>query len=221
MIVLFIIVVLAAVAGLGYWGWKAEQERRRKFEEWARRQGWSYSHERDRAMYQRFAFLNRLRQGSDRYTFDVLEGTWEGRTAQAFNFHFSTTSSNGKTTQTHHHHLGVVMLRIERAFPEVAVHPESFLHRFGQAFGRGDIDFESAEFSRRFEVRSKDKKLAYDFCNSGMIEYLLQHPRTALELEANVLAVFQNGRLGAEDLGPHLHHLAAIRERMPDYLFRD
>ncbi len=214
-------VFVALMVFLGWLAWKAEQERRRRFRAWAEDHGWTYSHEKDKAVYQRYAFLNRLRQGHDRYAFNVLRGTWEGRPAQAFDFHFATTSSNGKTTTTHHHYLGVVMVRIERPFPEVAVHPESFLHRIGQALGRSDVDFESAEFSRRFEVRSGDKKLAYDFCNSAMIEYLLRHPRTALELEADVLAVYDSGKLKVEELRGHLQHLVEIRQRMPEYLFRD
>ena len=111
-------------------------------------------------------------------------------------------------------------MHLERPFPELTIAPENMLSRLGQALGFDDIDFESIEFSNAYAVRSKDKKLAYDFCNTGMMEYLLAHRGTTLELEGDVLAVLARKRMGPDDLAPMLDHLLALRERMPGFLFR-
>jgi hypothetical protein len=53
-----------------------------------------------------------------------------------------------------------------------------------------------------------------------MMEYLLQHPDTAIEMEGNVLAVYDSHRLEPHEVEPYLEHLGKIRSLMPDYLFR-
>jgi hypothetical protein len=214
------ILVVAAVAVFGYYAWKKEKERQEKFRSWASNHQWRYTKERSKATAQEFSFLDRLRQGHSRYAFNILDGEWGGREAKAFTYHYATTSSNGKTTTTHHWHFGVVLIQIEKEFPELCLHPESLLHKLGQMLGRSEVDFESIEFSKKFEVRCKDKKLAFDFCNTGMMEYLLQHPDTAIEMEGNILAVYDSHRLEPHEVEPYLEHLGKIRSLMPDYLFR-
>jgi hypothetical protein len=88
-----------------------------------------------------------------------------------------------------------------------------------QAFGYDDIDFESHEFSRKFCVRSKDKKFAYDVCHARMIEYLLANDDLNIEIENMTLALAYSGVLKAEEIEPNLRRLVEVRELMPKYLF--
>ncbi len=145
-----------------------------------------------------------------------MRGHWQGRAAAAFQFQY--TIGAGKNQRTVH--FAVALIHLERPFPELLISPEGFLARIGELFGFDDIDFESAEFSEAFSVRSRDKKFAYDFCNTGMMEYLLDHRDTCLEQEMGVLALFQDGRLAASRLDAMFQRLQAVRERMPEYLFR-
>jgi hypothetical protein len=219
---LIIIGVIALIAVIGYFAWQAEKKRREAFQNWAREHGWRYSHAKDRSIYQRFRFLDKLNQGSNRYAAHVVEGQWKGSDAIGFSFHWETYSTDSKgNRQTHHHWVGVVAMQIEERFPELKISPESFLHRIGHALGAQDIDFESIEFSKKFEVKADDKKFAYDFCNTGMMEYLLQHPKTALELDKDWIAVFDSHKLEPHEVEPLLEHIIAIRSHMPGYLFRE
>ena len=54
-------------------------------------------------------------------------------------------------------------------------HPleEFFGPPFGEFFGHDDIDFESAEFSRNFYVKSSDRKWAFDILHARAMEFLL------------------------------------------------
>jgi len=213
--------VIAIVVLIGIYAWKMEKQRREAFGLWAAEHGWSYSHQKDRSVSSRFAFLDRLNQGSNRYAQHVVRGEWQGRDAIGFSFHWETYSTDSKgNRQTHHHWVGVVAMQIELVCPELRISPESFLHRIGHALGAQDIDFESIEFSKKFEVKAEDKKFAYDFCHTGMMEYLLAHPKTMLELDGDWLAAFDSNKLEPHEVQPLLEHLSAIRERMPEYLFR-
>ncbi len=87
------------------------------------------------------------------------------------------------------------------------------------AFGGGDIDFESHEFSERYEVRSESKKFAYDFCNAQMIDYLLGHPARFIEVEKDALAVGFDSQQNVTRIEADLSFLLKIRSLMPSYLF--
>ena len=93
------------------------------------------------------------------------------------------------------------------------------LSKIAQALGYDDIDFESAEFSRTFCVRSKDRKFAYDVCHAQMIEYLLANRDLSLEIEGPALALAFNRRLSAAEIETNLQRLLEIRLRLPEYLF--
>ena len=213
--VLFILVPILVIV-VGYFAWQAEKRRRAEFGQWAAQHGWRYSHKHNRTIRQRYGFLNRLQVGHSRMGFNMLSGNWKGFPAAAFTFRYTTGSGKHQTT----HHICVALIHIERFFPELRVHPENMLSRLGQSLGFDDIDFESLEFSNAFTVRSKDRKFAYDFCHTGMMEFLLRHRRTAMELEGDTLALFRGRQLTADALEPMLNHLVAIRGQMPEYLFR-
>jgi len=213
---LVLILVVLAIAAGGVVAWKAEQKRRQAFALWALEHGWDYDHRTHETLRNRYDFLDRLQLGHSRQASHYLHGAWEGYPATAFCFNYTTGSGNHQQTHT----LGVALLEIEQVFPELRVYPENMLSSFGQFLGYEDIDFESVEFSKAFTVRSGDKKLAYDFCNTDMMTLLLQNRSTALELEGRTLAIYLNRFLKPQDLGPMFEHLCDIRKRMPDYLFQ-
>lgn len=214
--ILLVTLAIAAAILLIWAGWKWEQKRRAEFAAWAAQRGFRYAHQKDPELRRRYGFLDRLQVGHSRAGYHVLHGDWQGYPAAAFQFRYTVGSGKNQHTV----HVGVALLHLERSFPELLIGPENVLHRIGEIFGFGDIDFESAAFSNAFQVRCADKKFAYDFCNSGMIEYLLAHPDTCLEQEAGVLAVLREGHLRAEHLDGMFQRLAAVRAKMPDYLFR-
>ena len=96
---------------------------------------------------------------------------------------------------------------------------EGVFSKIAQAFGYDDIDFESHEFSRKFCVRSKDKKFAYDVCNARMIEYLLANDDLNIEIEGMALAIGFGDTLAPERIEPNLQRLVQLRGLMPYYLF--
>jgi hypothetical protein len=214
---ILLVIFAFAVVGLLIWaGWKWEQKRRGEFAAWAAQRGFRYAHQKDPELRRQYGFLDRLQIGHSRSGYHLLRGEWEGRPAAAFQFRY--TVGGGKNQHTVH--VGVALLHLERSFPELLIGPENVLHRLGNIFGFDDIDFESVAFSNAFQVRCRDKKFAYDFCNSSMIEYLLAHRDTCLEQEAGVLALLREGNLRAEHLDGMFQRLHAVRAKMPDYLFR-
>jgi hypothetical protein len=182
--------------------------------------GLTFDPVRDRQLARDYETLRGLHEGEDRYAFDVMTGDFGGRSVTLFDFHYETRSTDSKgnsTTTSHYRH--VVLLHLERVFPGLVISPEGFFSKIAQALGYDDIDFESHEFSRRYCVRSPDKRFAYDFCNPAMIEFLLAQPGTSLQVSGDDLAFVREGRMKPERIAAELAFAGAIRERMPAYLF--
>jgi hypothetical protein len=214
------IIVLICVVGAITWGLYAGKKRREAMGLLAERLGLRFSPERDYRMADRYAFLDKLRQGSNRYAYNILDGTYRDHAVTVFDYHYETHSSGSKgQQQTHHHHFSFFILTLEKSFPELTIAKEGLFSKLAQAVGFDDIDFDSHEFSRTFVVRSRDKKFAYDFCNAQMIDYLLGHPKINIEVDRHKLALGFDSRLKVEDIEPHLEQLVKIRSLMPEYLF--
>ncbi len=214
------IIVLVCVVGAIIWGIYAGKKRREEMGELAATLGLQFSGERDYQIAERYAFLDKLRQGSNRYAYNMISGTLQEHEVVMFDYHYETHSTDSKgRRQTHHHHFSFFILTLEKFFPELTIAKESFFSKIAQAVGFDDIDFESHEFSKKFVVRSKDKKFAYDFCNAQMIDYLLSHPDINIEVDQNSLALGFGSKLKIEQIETHLDQLITIRSLMPDYLF--
>lgn len=217
-----VIIVFICIIGAIIWGIYAGKKRRDAMTLLADELGLSFHHERDYELASRYGFLDDLDQGSNRYAYNILSGTYREHPVKVFDYHYETYSrdKDGKR-KTDHHHFSFFILTLDTYFPEITIAKEGFFSKIAQAVGYDDIDFESHEFSKKFVVRSKDKKFAYDFCNARMIEYLLGHPNINIELDQNSLAVGYNRCLKVEDIQPHLDRLIDIRGLMPNYLFEE
>ena len=213
---IFIVVIVA----LGILAYTSARKRREAMAALAARLGLRFDPNKNRDLARRYKFLDKLRSGSNRYAFNILSGSYQGHDVTLFDYHYETHSTNSKGhRQTHHHYFSFFILRLPSAFGELVIGREGFFSKIAQAFGYDDIDFESHEFSRKFCVRSADKKFAYDVCNARMIEYLLSNTDLTVEIEADALAISFSRRLAPESIEPNLNRLIAVRSFMPDYLF--
>lgn len=218
--ILIFVLVAALIIAAVIAGSVAARKRREAFAAIAARLGLRFDPDEDRVLPRQFPFLDRLQKGSARYAFNRLSGHYGGHEILVFDYHYETHSTDSKGhTQTHHHYFSFFMLFLPRTFPELTLVREGWGSKLAQAFGYDDIDFESAEFSRRFCVRSRDKRFAYDVCHPRMIEYLLANRDLSIEIEGNVLAIGFDTRLAPEAIEPNLERLRTLREHFPAYLF--
>jgi hypothetical protein len=212
LVIFAFIVIFAVVAILSY---LSSLKRREAMAAVAAGLGLHFMPHKDRYMARRYQFLDKLRHGSDRYAFNVLSGNYQQHEIILFDYHYKT----GSGKNTHHYYLSFFILHLPVSFPELIVAPEGIFSKVAQAVGYDDIDFESHEFSRKFCVRSRDKKFAYDVCNARMIEYLLSNTDLSIEVEERALAISFSSRLALEKIEPNLNRLITVRSLLPDYLF--
>ncbi|MSU59850.1 MAG: hypothetical protein EXS35_17070 [Pedosphaera sp.] len=215
-VILFAALIIAGII----WSALAAKKRREELSTLAARLNLRFSEADNEAIAGRFEFLDALAQGSNRYAFNVLAGQYQNNEVLVFDFHYETHSTDSKgNQQTNHHYFSFFILKLPQRFPELRITKEGFLSKIAQAFGYDDIDFESAEFSRKFCVRSKDKKFAYDVCNAQMMEFFLGNPDLSIEVERDSLALAFDSTLSAAEIEMNLQRLLEIRARLPEYLF--
>ncbi len=217
-VIIFVLFAGLVVAGL-IWGAIAARKRREALFLLATELGLSYSAAKDRSLAGQYSFLNKLAQGSNRYAHNVISGEYEGHKVLAFDYHYETHSTNSKgQRQTQHHHFSAFILNLPVLFPEITITREGFLSKIAQAFGYDDIDFESHEFSKKFCVRSKDKKFAYDICHTRMMQFLLENDDLNIEIDGLSLAFLFDRTLKPERIHPNLMRLVLVRQLIPDYV---
>jgi len=212
LVIVVFIAIFAVVAVVSY---ISSLKRREAMAAMAAKLGLRFTHYKDWDLPKRYRFLDKLRRGSNRYAFNILSGSYQKHEVLLFDYHYKT----GSGKNTHHYYLSFFILHLPVSFPELIIGPEGIFSKIAQAVGYDDIDFESHEFSRKFCVRSKNKKFAYDVCNARMIEYLLSNTDLSIEIEERALAISFNSRLSPEQIEPNLNRLITVRSLLPDYLF--
>lgn len=218
--ILLFIGFIIFVGVVAYFGHLQAKKRREAFERLAIELGFRFYSQKDYSFAKRYSFLEHMDDGHKRYVFNRLSGEVDGQQAHIFDYHYETYSRDSKgNRRTNHHYFSIFTLSLPAAFSELNIEREGFFSKIGQALGFDDIDFESMEFSKRYKVKSKNKKFAYDFCNAQMIDFLLSQRDLIIEVDGNTLALTFRGKLSIDAIRPNFERLQKIRSLMPDYLF--
>ena len=207
---LIIIPVLALIAAIGYFAWKAERQRTLDLMALARQLGFRFDPSRDRSLDSRYAHFEVFRQGHSRCARNMMTGHLacgeHSYPTLMGDYEYKITTSNGKTTQTTTYRFSFAILHLPfAAVPDVLIRPEDFFDRIKSAVGFDDIDFESAEFSRSYYVKSPDRRFAYDLIDPRMIEFFLATRPSAIDME--------QGRILLTD-GRHRWKAAEFQQRL-------
>ena len=186
-ILLGIIVTVALVIFLRI---KAIKKRVADLNNFATQNNLSFSAKPDYAFEKGFPEFAVLHGGHNRYAYNITKGLYKGRNLIAFDYYYSTTTNISNKKKTYTHYFSGVILGLDFNAGSLFIRPENFLDKIGEAIGLDDIDFESLEFSRKFFVKAKDKKLAYDIIHQGVMEYLLKHPAYSMQFEGRNLIIY-------------------------------
>jgi hypothetical protein len=103
--------------------------------------------------------------------------------------------------------------------PDLIIRPEHFFDRFAGVFGFDDIDFESAEFSKSFFVKSRDRRFAYDVIDARMMEFLMATRPTTIDIEIGQCCVSDGQtRWSPDEFLNHLDWVNRFFEKWPAHI---
>ena len=222
MVILVVILIIAAVIGLLIFGHLQAEKRKQALAAWASSRGLGFQSGHDHGMDDRYPQFKCLKQGDDRYAYNVMEGRVGQRTVCAFDYHYETHSTDSKGHRTtHNHYFSAVIVETGLALKPLVIRKEGFFDKVGEFLGFDDIDFESIEFSKGFYVKSPDRRWAFDVIQQSTMELLLESPRFTLEFQETQVLAFRDCTFKAEDFEAALGVIEGVIERLPNYLLRE
>jgi hypothetical protein len=214
--------VVALIAVFAIFAYLQAEKRRKELAGWAQSHGLRFSADRDSRMDDRYPDFGCLRQGEARYAYNITNGNWKARGLTAFDYHYETHSTNSEgQRQTHHNYFSAVILDTEYRLRPLTVRAETFVDKIAGFVGFEDINFESAEFSREFYVKSPDRKWAYDMIQQSTMEFLLQSPRFAIEMHGRSVIASRGDTFSPATFEAAIAVIEGILERLPPGLQKE
>ena len=219
-ILIFVVLGLVMVAAVLIGRWQ-EAERRKAVAAWAAAHRLTFRAEPDYGMPGRHPGLSALQRGENRFAYNQCEGLWRGRPLRAFDYHYETHHRDSKgRRRTHHHRFSAVLVGSAVPLQALRIRSEGLLDRLGELVGLDDIDFESAEFSRRFHVQADNRRWAYDVLHPRAMEFLLGAPDFALEFDHAAVLAWRTSVQPPADLEQAADLAVGLLDLLPEYLVR-
>lgn len=212
---LLLFLVFAAVAvGVGVLAHQAKIRRQNELGTVARNQGLDFSIlDPFDTLSEPFALLSR---GDGQGVENVMWGFWHDLEVRAFDYWYyeESTDSNGHRSKTYHR-FDCVLALVDARCPRLEIAEENVLTRLADALTLRDIEFESEEFNRRFNVKAADRRFATAFCDARMMEWLLRHgDGHAFEVVGDRLLCWSR-RVSPPEIVHLLGTVKAFREQIP------
>ncbi|MEE9405699.1 MAG: hypothetical protein V3V20_12475 [Algisphaera sp.] len=232
---LFIAFVIAALVAVAFRS-RRGQPRAKALAQWAQQHNLSFAPHRDRSLTHRFPQFALFRQGRNAYAYNIVFGLFEGRQIYAFDHHHQTehqvtirqTDSNGRTrthteTRITHHHFSAVVVEPELPLKPLLIRPEGLFDKVADFFGKGDLNFESAAFSRKYHVTAPDRRWAYDVLHARVIDFLLDQPRLVVEFTPRHILIMRPGekRMDIDVFKAAVQTADQMLDLLPDYVRMD
>jgi hypothetical protein len=213
--VLTFVAIAAVIIALAIWSHKVAEKRKLAIAAWAAKRGLSFTRERDYQMGARYGF-GTLNQGEQRYAHNISSGQAGAHGLRAFDYHYETYSRDSKGRRTtQHHHLSVVVIETGIPLKPLAIRDENFFDKIGEFVGFDDIDFELAEFSRAFHVKSPDRRWAFDVLHQESMEFLLTSPRYRIEFDGSHAMAWRQSKFKPEEFEEALSVVSGLVARLP------
>jgi hypothetical protein len=209
--------VILLTIGLAILSHIQARKRRKELAAWASARGFSFDPGEDGSVDGRYPGFSCLERGDDRYGYNIMRGESGKLPFCAFDYHYETYSYDSKQRrQTHHHHFSAAIVEAGLPLKPLLIRGETIFDKVGEFLGFNDIDFESAEFSRRFCVKSPDRRWAFDVLHQGAMEFLLNSPRFDLEFQGRSVIAYRNGTFTLEDFGDALTVTRGLLDLLPE-----
>lgn len=219
---LIIGIIAAIIIGAIVAGVIQARRRRQDMENWARKNSWRFhgSH-KDYGLHQRFGFDCLNRGEGDRYAYNIVEGHDDSREVFAFDYHYATYSHSKNGRNKHSHYFSAVVMNSQLPLKPLKIRRENLLDKVANFFGRNTINFESAEFSKKFHVEAPDRRWAYDILHSRVIETLLHAPAFEIQIQGPYLIAASDRQMPIPKFRKALRLLHHLIDSLPDYVRQD
>ena len=169
--VLIFVLVVVGGAGLWWYTYRRKEKRRGALATFAVQYGLTYAQEDTFGLVDYpFRLFSR---GDGRGCENVVSGTWKGLSVVEADYWFYDESTDSEGHQSKdYHYFSVAVADTGLDTPPVSIERENLMTRLADHVGLHDIEFESDEFNREFNVTSKDREFAFKLIDARMMQWL-------------------------------------------------
>jgi hypothetical protein len=192
-------------------------KRKKEWQLFASRHGLSFSRRDPFSTHKSLRHFDLFSHGHSRRAYNVCFGTIRGMNIRAFDYKY--TVGSGKNSHTYY--FTALIVRANMTFDRLFIRPERFFDKVAAAVGFDDVDFESAEFSRKFFVKAENKKFAYDVIHPRTMEFLLSCQTLNVETNASNLLFHHGKKLPVPEVDALLDNAEQFISLIPQYLRND
>lgn len=155
-------------------------------------------------------------KGDGRGAENGIVGEWKSMPFKAADFWYFTESRDSKGNRTKNYsRFSVAVLELDAWLPDIDIHRENVFTLLGDKLGLKDIDFESEEFNRAFQVKAKNRKFAFELVDPRMMQWLLSCDRRfGFEVHGKGVLIYSK-RLKPAEMLPLIATLKEFEERVP------
>lgn len=158
-----------------------------------------------------------FRRGDGRGVENVLHGEAAGMKVRLFDYWYYEEVHNPKGPNTRsYHRFSCAMAWFDADCPHLSIAREGLLSRLADAIGFRDIEFESEEFNRAWQIGSEDRKLASAFVDAGMMEWLLDEGSVASYEVVGPLLLCATEKVKPAEYANLLEVLRRFRAHVPE-----
>lgn len=161
-----------------------------------------------------------LQKGDGQGVENVMSGIWQGLNVRQFDYWYyeESTDSHGHQSKSYYR-FNCVIAPVEAACANLTIDHENVFTRLADALSFHDIEFESEEFNRTYQVKCSDKKFANDFVDARMMDWLLKHGDGYTFEVAGDELLCAHKSLRPNELTPLLGTTKGFREAVPRVVF--
>jgi hypothetical protein len=164
--------------------------------------------------------------GVDRADIDVLAGVFQDRRCAHFVHSFTERhrSSTGPVDRevSVTREFQITAVELGAAYPTIDILPEDIVAFAAKLVGGMDVDFESAEFNRRWRVTGGEPRYVHDMITPRVMDRLVQDDARgmAIRIEGRNLLTWRAGRSTTEELASTLAVLTSVAKVLPTHVER-
>jgi hypothetical protein len=192
---------------------------RRELASWVQSRGLRFHYNYDDRLAECFEGFLCLQGEENPLARNIYKGSCNGRYVIAFDYSGGVFRPEEK--QNARGDFSAVIVTTNLQMKPLVIQPRDLRAGLTEFIGYGDIDFESAEFSREFYVKSPDKRWAYDVLNQAAMELLLASPRFTLQFAETSVIAYNGYRFEASEFEAALTLIEGILQRLPPSLVHE
>ena len=205
---------IALVLFVAYLGWVTARRRREEFFRFAAANGLEYS-AKDPFNTDELPFAL-FRKGDGRDVENMMWGTAAGMKVRLFDFSYYETSTDAQGHSSRStYRFSCAMADIDADCPHLVLGREGVLSRLADAIGFRDIEFESEEFNRSWQVTSEDRRFASAFIDPRMMEWLMVEGGSGAYEVIGPLLLCSTDRLKPAEYADLMALLSRFRAHVP------